>query len=106
LYRFHNPRVSAAPADVAAHSFPDLFDREFSTLQCRFMKQTNRRADLTRSAVATLKAIAFDERRLKRMQLVAFRQTFNRGDRPSLLNANERQLLIRRPFTHTVQAPH
>ena len=57
----------------------------------------NRRTDLTRGAIATLKAFVANERRLQRMQLIAFRQTFDGRDFTAVVNHRQRQTGVDTP---------
>src|SRR6266850_3760786 len=57
--------IGPAAAEIAAHELADLFIRTCTSL----LQQCDRRHDLTGSAVAALKCIVTNKRRLYRMQL-------------------------------------
>src|SRR4051812_44698583 len=101
---FHNFRVCATSADIAAHSFADFIVREFRALLRRFTQQASRRTDLTGSAVATLKAIAFDEGSLKRMQLIPHRKSFDGGDGLAIVRQPQRQTAVNPPAIYQHRA--
>jgi hypothetical protein len=64
----------APPADVPAHLFAHLV----VGLRVPLREQPDRGADLAGRAVAALERIVLDERGLNRVQLLAFRQAFDR----------------------------
>src|SRR5688572_16311740 len=85
-------RVSAAPANVAAHPFADLLFRELSRRRAyvfgdmahvaalRLRQQADCGTNLPRRAVTALKAVILNERRLHRMELVVPGQPLDRRD--------------------------
>src|SRR6202011_4819992 len=80
-------RVSAASAQVAGHEFSNLAVRTGVT----FVDTGDSRHDLTRSAIAALEPVTFNEGRLHRMQFVALRQAFDGGDLFPLRHDGKRQ---------------
>src|SRR5215213_10695945 len=95
--------ISAAAADVAAHTLAYLIVSEFCRRHsdvcsdvthitaARLFEQSDRRADLPRRAVAALEAVVLDEGSLHRVKLFAAGQPFNRGDLTTLKSCRERQ---------------
>ncbi len=83
---FNDIRVRAAAADVAAHTLSNFFQRKFSRARWMsdvlgdvawnliggFFEHRDCGHDLARSAIAALKAIAFDKGGLHRMEFIAF----------------------------------
>ena len=60
-------------------------------------EQRHGRNDLAGRAVAALEAVVLEERRLHRVQLVAFGQPFDRGDLAALVHHGERQAGVDAP---------
>jgi hypothetical protein len=69
-------RIAAAATDIAAHQFANVVTGPCVALG----NQPDRRADLTRRAIAALKAVMRDERLLQRMQSAIGRQAFDGRD--------------------------
>src|SRR5215472_16933339 len=80
-------RVSATPADVAAHELADLFVGARPPLG----KQRHRRHDLPGRAVPALERVTGDERALQRVQSALACQPLDRGDLAALAGDRERQ---------------
>src|SRR5438046_1047439 len=82
--------VRAASADVAAHQLAVVVDRLCPALR----EHCDGGADLSRSAIPALKSILIQEGLLHRVQLLAFRQPFNRRDLGAILHDGKRQTRI------------
>src|SRR5262249_49524888 len=75
MNRLANPRVRAAPADVARHGSGDI-----GVGRAWILREERRRGhDLSRLAVATLRHVELDPGALERMAAIA-REPFDRGD--------------------------
>src|SRR3546814_12371242 len=91
LYRFHDVRIGAAAADVAAHPFSDFGGVQIGCgieiaahmaghARLDLVKHRHGRAYLTGRAIAALKCIMPDKSRLPGMKILRRPQTFDRGD--------------------------
>ena len=85
--RVHDVRVCAAPAQVAGHKFSNLAVRTGMA----FADTCDRGHDLTRSAIAALKSVTFNERRLNGGQFIALCQALDGSDLLPLSHDCERQ---------------
>ena len=83
--------VSAAAAQIAAHAFADFLVAKLDALKrigrhgagqtlLELLEHFDGRTNLARRAVAALKAVVFDERRLQRVQFAIVGQAFDGGD--------------------------
>src|SRR3546814_3193894 len=91
LYRFHDVRIGAAAADVAAHPFSDFGGVQIGCgieiaahmaghARLDLVKHRHGRAYLTGRAIAALKCIMPDKGRLHGMKILRRPQTSDRGD--------------------------
>src|SRR3546814_2213393 len=91
LYRFHDVRIGAAAADVAAHPFSDFGGVQIGCgieiaahmaghARLDLVEHRHGRAYLTGRAIASLKCIMPDKGRLHGMKILRRHQIFDRGD--------------------------
>src|SRR5205814_2379141 len=89
-------RIGAAAAKIAAHPLTNFI----VALNVPFFDAGYSGTNLPRRAVAALKTVMLHERCLNRMQLLAVRQTFDRGDFFAVMNNRETQTGINPPAIH------
>jgi hypothetical protein len=87
LHRRDDPWIRTAPADVSAHALAHVV--VFRT--ARLTEECDGRHDLTRCAIAALKAVVVDEGLLDGVQFVAAREPFDGGDGFPLSRGRQRQ---------------
>src|SRR5438067_4366415 len=96
LDRIDDVRICAAAAKIAAHPLTNFI----VALHVSFFDAGHSGTNLSRRAVAALKTVMLHERCLDWMQLLAVRQTFDRGDFLAVMNNRETQTGINSPAIH------
>src|SRR5215469_10219777 len=98
--------IGRTAAEIAAHALADLLIVEGDVLSSQIgahragpasldlAQHPNRRAELSRRAVAALEGVMGDERLLQRVQVLAISQPLNRDDLGVLVRDGERQAAI------------
>src|SRR3954469_22127566 len=90
LNRSDNVRISAAPADIAAHELLHL-----AVLRSAgFFQQSHCRHDLTRGAIAALVSVTLHKRLLNRMQVFRLTDTLDGRDLLSAVHRSQAKTRI------------
>jgi hypothetical protein len=100
-YRFRDPGIGPAPAEVSAHAFTHPL-RVVTGLP--FPNQTKRAHDLARRAEPALEAVVSNESRLQRMKLIATGDALDGQDVGAVMADRQSEARIDPPAVHQDRA--